>query len=162
MTSLKIVATNLILIWCVLIWSFYSIFCVLSFPILLGLLWVWVSMHSCGSWFPICWANLTIFISVLESRYKSEDLVSWSTDWKITNSGMSQYTISINNVSGSESNSSIRSVFDEAPVISWNLLGNISKHWNCHWTESTLLSIFLSPFFVWKVGISGCSNYLAV
>jgi hypothetical protein len=52
-------------------------------PVLLGLVALMVSVHCCISWLPLRWANLAIFVSVLEGLDKSEDLVAVSANWEI-------------------------------------------------------------------------------
>ena len=73
--------------------------------------------HSGFSWLPRGWANFSELIGVFESLNHSDEFISISSDWEIIDRHMSQNSISINDVSGSESNTGITSVFNEASII---------------------------------------------
>lgn len=50
---------------------------------------------------PLGWADLAVFVDILESLNKSEDLVNVSSDWKIVVGCVSQDSLAIDNESGS-------------------------------------------------------------
>ena len=139
-----------------------SLFSVLLLPVLVGLCAVWVGVHGGSSWLPVSWADLSILIGVLEGGDKSDELVGASSDWKVADGGVSKDTLVINNVGGSESDTGIWAILDEAAVILGNLVGLISEHWDLHLTEATLLPVLLGPLLVAEVGVGGAGNDLAV
>ena len=75
---------------------------------------------------------------------------------------MSQNSIAVDDVSGSERYSSIASVLDEASVVSGNLVAQIGEHWDGHLAKTSLLSVLLGPLLVGKVGVDGAGDNLAV
>jgi hypothetical protein len=130
--------------------------------ILDGLIAIWVTVHGGLSFLPVSWANLSEFVGVLESGNKSDELVGVSSNWKVTDGGVSKNSLLINDVCGSESNTSITTILDEASVILGDLLGKIGEHWDFHVSESSLLSVFFGPLLVGEVRVDGARDNLAV
>jgi len=125
---------------------------VLFFPVLLVGFWVVIWLHCCLSWFPLCWADLTVLVRVLECLDKSEDLLDVSTDWKIAVAGVAEHTLSINDESCSNmlnnnlpaSNSGVSSSGDESSIDSGNGLGEVRKDWNSEIAKSSFVSRLLT------------------
>ena len=106
----------------------------LFLEVLFGLFAVWIGVHGGLPFLPVGWADLSEFVGVLESGNKSDELVSVSSNWEVTDGGVSEDSFLINDVSGSESLTGITSVLDEASVILGNLLGHIGEHWDGHFS----------------------------
>ena len=65
----------------------------------------------------------------------------------------------INNISSSESNTSIFTILNQAPIIFRNLMSQIRKHRDVHGTKSSLFTILESVFFMWEMRIDrACDN----
>ena len=134
----------------------------LLLPVLVGLCALWIGVHSGSSWLPVSWADLSVLIGVFEGSNKSDELLGASSDWEVTDGGVSKDTLVVDDVSGSESNTGIWAILNEASVILGNLVGLISEHWDVHLTEASLLPVLLGPLLVAEVRVGRASNDLAV
>lgn len=135
---------------------------VLLLKVFLSYLFFHIWFHCFLSFFPWCWADLTVLISVSECLDESDILIGISSNWKIVYSNMSKDTISINDVSGSQSDTSIFAFFNKASILFGNLMRKIRHHRKLHWLESTLLSFLDSKLFVGEVWINWSKNDLAI
>ncbi len=129
-------------------------------PVLLSLWWVCVGVHGWLAWGPLSGADLTELVGVLVSLDESEDLIDVSADWEIVDWDVSDNLVLVDDVGGSEGNSIIITVVDEAAVGLGDFLGDISNQGDVHLSETSLLSVFLGVFHVWELGIDGDSNNL--
>ena len=131
-------------------------------PILLGLLAIWVGVHGGSSWLPVGGAHLSVLVGVLESSHQSDELVGASSYGEVGHSLVSKDTFLINDVGGSEGNSCIWAILDQASVIFGNLVGLIREHWDLHWTKATLLSVLLGPLLMGEVRVDRASDDLGI
>ena len=128
------------------------------FPVLLSLLALWVWDHGGSTRSPLGWANLTKLIGVLEGLDQSNELIDVSADWQVTNGHVSEDTLVVDDVGGSESNTL---VLDEAAVRLGDVSSGVSEHGDGHWTEATLFAVLLGVLLMSEVGVSRASDDLA-
>ena len=122
-----------------------------------------VTRVHCGSArSPLSGAHFTILVCVLECLDKSESLVDIATDWQIIDGDVTNDTLIIDDVCGSEGNASIISILNEAAVLLRDLLRNISDHWDVHLAEAANLAVLLCVLHVGEVRVDRGSNDLAV
>lgn len=98
-----------------------------------------------------------MLIIVLEGLNESEDLINVSANWGIVDLHMSEDSIAIDDIGGSEVDSLI---LGKATIVSTKLFGQISEHGDLHATKTTLVSGFVGPFHMGEVGIDGSSDDL--
>merc|ERR1719491_558693 len=75
----------------------------------------------------------------LESLYKAECFVYISSDWQVTNCDVPQNTLRVNDIGGSERDSSVVTIFDEAAIITGYRLSKIRDHGNGHWSKAAFV-----------------------
>lgn len=74
---------------------------------------------------------------------------------------MSDNTLGVDDISGSERNACIFSLFDKASVWSSDSLVDIGQQWDFHIAESTIFSSFKSVLHVWEFGVNRAGYNLA-
>ena len=116
----------------------------LILKVLLGDVFLVRWLHGLGAWLPGGWADFTVFVRVLEGLDKTDVLRYLSSNWEIVLADVSEDTLVVNDVSSSQSASAV----SKASIVRRNLMRQIRKHWNGHWSKTTLLSVLLGPLFV--------------
>jgi len=60
--------------------------------------------HRCCIAFrvPVCWANLAVFISILECLNQTQSLINGTSDWEVVDSDLAQVLLSIDDEQAAE------------------------------------------------------------
>ena len=127
-----------------------------------GKLGLITGVHCGSARSPLSRAHFTILVCVLECLDESESLVDIATDWQIIDGDVTNDTLIIDDVCGSEGNTGIISILNEAAVLLGDFLRNISDHWNVHLAEATNLAVLLCVLHVGEMRVDRGSNDLAV
>lgn len=131
---------------------------VLILPVLKSLGALVVSVHASLAWCPLRGAHLAVLLDMLESLHESQYLIDVTTDGQVIELHVSEHSLAIYDVSGTEVKSVVSS---EAPVVSSKLLSEICEHGNFHAAQATLLSRFVCELLVSEVRVNGGSDDLA-
>ena len=119
-------------------------------PVVLGFLGIVAGLHGLLTFIPLGRADLTEFISMLECLQQSEDFINISTNRGVIDGDMSQDTLIIDDVSGSEGDVLLG---DEASVGLGDALVDVSKEGDVHITETSFISGLLAPFHMGELGV---------
>ena len=105
-----------------------------------------------------------MLIRVLECLHKTDHLLNISANWQIVDAVVSQSSIWINDVGGTESNSSIAIlwVLNQTSIVSGDGFVEVGDHWDPHWSKTTLGSWLEGVLSVSEVTVDGGSNHLGV
>jgi len=128
-------------------------------PVVLGFLGIVAGLHGLLTFIPLGRADLTELVSVLEGLEESEDFIDVSSDGSVVDGDVSQDTLIIDDVSGSEGDVLLG---DEASVGLGDALVDVSKEGDVHITETSFISGFLAPFHMGELGVNGGTDDFAV
>lgn len=78
-------------------------------------------------------------ISVLESLDKSQVLIGVSTNGEVIDRNMSDNTLAIDDIGGSEGNTLIIAFLDQTSVVPGDFLVHVGQKWDIHLTETAFL-----------------------
>jgi hypothetical protein len=118
-------------------------------------------LHGGSTGSPGSGANFAVLVSVLEGLNEAEGLLDITTDGEVTDGDVSHDTLIVNDIGGTESDTSIITVLNEAAVLPRDFLGGISDHWDVHLAETALLAVLLGVLHVNEVRVNGGTNDLA-
>lgn len=118
-----------------------------------------VSLHGLLSGFPLSRADFTEDISVLEGLDQSEVFINISADWGVVDGKVSEDTLIIDDVGGSEGDTFAG---DEAAIRSRDILSDISNEGDLHFTKTSFISGLLAPFHMGEFGVNGDTQDFAV
>ena len=71
---------------------------------------------------------------------------------------MAENTFGVNDVSGTESNTCVGSIFNKAAVVLANLVRNVRQEGDLHGAKATLLAILLGVFHMCEMGVNRATN----
>ena len=118
-------------------------------------------LHSGSTRGPGGGADFAVLVRVLEGLDEAEGFLDITADGEVTDRDVSHDTLVINDVGGTEGDTSIITVLNEAAVLLGDLLGNIGDHGNIHLAETTLLAVLLGVLHVSELGVDGCTDDLS-
>ena len=119
-----------------------------------------VGDHSSLTGLPLSGADLTGLIGVLEGFDETEDFIDVSADGQVVDGELTEDALSIDDESGSVSNTGIFAVLNKDTVVTGDALGQVGDHGDVHGAETTLLSVLLGVFHMSELGIDGAANQL--
>lgn len=128
-------------------------------PVVLGFLGIVAGLHGLFTFIPLGRADFSELVGVLEGLKESEDFIDVSSDGGVVDGDVSQDTLIIDDVSGSEGD-----VFlgDEASISLGDALVNVSNKGDFHITETTFASGLLAPFHMGELRVNGGTDDFAV
>lgn len=129
---------------------------IVTLPELTEFLTIMICDHSWFSWLPLCWADLSMFIYILECLNQSnvriiknlpQNLIYTSANWEIIDWVLSQYTLSVNYECSSKCYSIIRvcRVFNEYSIVFGYFLECILSKFYFTLLTSASNGMFMSP-----------------
>ena len=111
---------------------------------------------------PARGAHLTVLISVLEGLDHAQHFVDVAADGEIVDAELTEDTLFVDDVSGTESDTSITGGLEKAAVIAGDGLLDISDHREVHGAKATLLSWLHGILSVGELRVDGAADQLAV
>jgi len=119
-----------------------------------------VGDHGGFTGLPLGGADFAVFVSELEGFDQTENLIDVSADGEIVDGELTEHSLGVDDVGGSEGNTLILAALNEAAVVSGDRFGDVRNHGDVHGAKTTLSSGLLSVFGVGKVGVNGDTNNL--
>ena len=101
-------------------------------------------------------------VSVLEGLDHAENLIDVTADGEIVHGHLTEDTLAVNDVGGTESDASITTVLDKAAVVLGDLLGQVRDHGECHLTEATLSTWLHGVLAMSEVGVDRDTDELGL
>jgi hypothetical protein len=138
----------------------YDSFAVLFFPEIVQLVAAVGGVYRRFSRLPVSGAYFTVLVCVLKRFDQAEDFFNVAADGKVTDTHVSQNSVSIDNVSGAEGNAGVRSVFYEAAIVTSYVFSEVRNHGDVHRTKATLLPGLLCVLHMGEVRVDGATDHL--
>ena len=118
--------------------------------------------HGGRTRLPAGGADLTVLISVLEGLDHADDLINVSADGQVVDAVLAKGALLVDDVSCAECDTGVVTIFDEAAVVSGDLLSDVGDHGDAHGSETTSLPGLHGVLSVSEVGVNGAADHLGV
>ena len=118
-------------------------------------------LHGGSAGGPAGGADFAVLVSVLEGLDKAEGLLHVTADGEVTNRDVSNDSLIIDDVGGTEGDASVAAVLNEAAVLLGNLLGHVCYHGDGHLAETASLAVLLGVLHVSEVRVDRSTDHLA-
>lgn len=117
--------------------------------------------HGSLSGFPSGGADFTMFVSVHEGLDESQGLINVTSNGEVRDGGVSESTLTVDNVSGTECDALVLTFSDQRAVCASDGLGHVGDHGDHHLAKTALRSGLLGVLHVGEVGVDGASDDLS-